>query len=267
MNRDKTIQPLDIHGVYRMSGHSKWATIKRKKGAEDAKRGKVFTRLARDIMIAAREGGGDESANPKLKLAIAKAKAENMPKDNIERAIGRGTGALGGEDVEEITYEGYGLDGVAFMIDVLTDNKNRTLADIKRVFNRAGGSLASAGSVGWQFERKGHITLEGENLDFDDVFMVAADVGADDVRNEEGAIVIVTPREKLAVVEQALTDAHYTIDEAELRWEAKNEASVSLEKSVQNMRLMEQLEELDDVQAVASNLSITDEVLAALETA
>ncbi len=250
-----------------MSGHSKWATIKRKKGAEDAKRGKIFTRLARDIMIAAREGGGDENANAKLKLAITKAKAENMPKDNIERAIARGTGAAGGDDVEEITYEGYGLEGVAFLIDVLTDNKNRTLADIKRVFNRAGGSLASAGSVGWQFERKGFITLEGNNLDFDEVFMVAAEAGADDVRDEEETIVVVTPRDKLAAVEQALNDGGYKIDEAELRWEAKNETEVSIEKSVQNMRLMEQLEELDDIQSVASNLAITDEVLAALETA
>jgi YebC/PmpR family DNA-binding regulatory protein len=250
-----------------MSGHSKWATIKRKKGAEDAKRGKIFTRLARDIMLAAREGGGDEGSNAKLKLAIAKAKAENMPKDNIERAIARGTGAGGGEVVEEITYEGYGLEGVAFLIDVLTDNKNRTLADIKRVFNRAGGSLASAGSVGWQFERKGFITLEGDGLDFDEVFMTAAEAGADDVRDEEGTIVVVTPRDKLSAVEQALIDAKYVVDEAELRWEAKNESEVSIEKSVQNMRLMEQLEELDDIQSVASNLAITDEVLAALETA
>ncbi len=133
-----------------MSGHSKWSTIKRKKGAEDAKRGKVFTRLARDIMVAAREGGGDENANPKLKIAVTKAKASNMPKDNIERAILRGTGNLDGVDLEELSYEGYGPDGVAYMIDVLTDNKNRTLADVKRVLNRAGGSLASAGSVGWQ---------------------------------------------------------------------------------------------------------------------
>ncbi|NDJ61879.1 MAG: YebC/PmpR family DNA-binding transcriptional regulator, partial [Chloroflexi bacterium] len=138
-----------------MSGHSKWSTIKRKKGAEDAKRGKIFTRLARDIMMAAKEGGGDESSNPKLKLAIAKAKGENMPKDNIERAILRGTGKLEGVEMEEITYEGYGPDGVAYLIDVLTDNKNRTLSEIKRVLNRGGGSLASAGSVSWQFEKKG----------------------------------------------------------------------------------------------------------------
>ena len=173
-----------------MSGHSKWSTIKRKKGAADAQRGKVFTRLARDIMMAAREGGGDENSNTKLKLAIAKAKANNMPKDNIERAILRGTGGADGEMMEELTYEGYGPEGVAFLIDVLTDNKNRTLADVKRVFNRAGGSLASAGSVGWQFEKKGIIVLSNSGLDFDEVFMVGAEAGADDVVNEDDTIVV-----------------------------------------------------------------------------
>jgi YebC/PmpR family DNA-binding regulatory protein len=250
-----------------MSGHSKWSTIKRRKGAEDAKRGKIFTRLARDIMQAAREGGGDESANPKLKLAIIKARASNMPKDNIERAIKRGTGELEGGQMEEITYEGYGPEGVAFLVDVFTDNKNRTLADVKRVFNRGGGSLASAGSVSWQFEKKGYITLKGDNLDFDEVFMVAADAGADDVSNEDGIITIYTPRELFAAVETALTEAGYTIDDAELRWEPNNETNVSVDKAVQNMKLLDTLEELDDVQSVASNLQITDEVMAAFETA
>jgi YebC/PmpR family DNA-binding regulatory protein len=251
-----------------MSGHSKWSTIKRKKGAEDAKRGKIFTRLARDIMIAAREGGGDENSNPKLKLAIQKAKASNMPKDNIERAVGRGTGALGGDEMEEITYEGYGPDGVAYLIDCLTDNKNRALSEIKRVFNRAGGSLASAGSVAWQFERKGVITLaEGQKVDFDEVFMTAADAGADDVVDHEGTIIVYTPREKLAAVENALTSAGYKVEEAELRWEAKNESEVAVDKAVQNMKLTEALEELDDVQTVASNLLMTDAALSAFETA
>lgn len=249
-----------------MSGHSKWSTIKRKKGAADAQRGKVFTRLARDIMMAAREGGGDENSNTKLKLAIAKAKANNMPKDNIERAILRGTGGADGEMMEELTYEGYGPEGVAFLIDVLTDNKNRTLADVKRVFNRAGGSLASAGSVGWQFEKKGIIVLSNSGLDFDEVFMVGAEAGADDVVNEDDTIVVYTPREMFSAVETALSAANYPIQESELRWEPKNESEVSVDKSVQNMRLMEHLEELDDVQSVASNLLITDEVLAALET-
>ena len=250
-----------------MSGHSKWSTIKRKKGAADAQRGKIFTRLARDIMIAAREGGGDENSNTKLKLAVAKGKASNMPRENIERAILRGTGGADGEMMEEITYEGYGPEGVAFLIDVLTDNKNRTLAEVKRLFNRAGGSLASAGSVGWQFEKKGFITLGGEKLNFDNVFMAAAEAGAEDVVDEEGTIVVNTPREMFAAVETALAENGYEIADAELRWEAKNESEIAVEKAVQNMRLMEQLEELDDVQGVASYLAITDDVIAALETA
>lgn len=250
-----------------MSGHSKWSTIKRKKGAEDAKRGKIFTRIARDIMIAAREGGGDENSNPKLKIAITKAKANNMPKDNIERAIQRGAGGGEGVEMDEITYEGYGPEGVAFLVDVLTDNKNRALAEVKRVFNRAGGSLASAGSVGWQFEKKGYIVLKGEKLDFDTVFMTAAEAGADDVVDNEGVIEVYTPRELFAAVESALTTAGYEVEESELRWEAKNESEIALEKALQNMRLLDSLEELDDVQAVASNLLISDEVIAALETA
>lgn len=251
-----------------MSGHSKWSTIKRKKGAEDAKRGKIFTRLARDITIAVREGGSsDENSNPKLKIAIAKAKSNNMPKENIERAIQRAVGGVDGESVEEITYEGYGPDGVAFLVDVMTDNKNRALAEVKRAFTRAGGSLASAGSVAWQFERKGYITLKGDNLNFDEIFMVAAEAGADDVLDEDGVIAVYTPRELFAAVEQALTEAGYEIDESELRWEAKNETELALEKALQNMRLQEHLEELDDVQAVASNLLITDQLITALETA
>jgi YebC/PmpR family DNA-binding regulatory protein len=249
-----------------MSGHSKWSTIKRKKGAEDAKRGKIFTRLARDIMLAAREGSGDENANPKLKLAIQKARAANMPKDNIERAIKKGTGELAGGHMEEITYEAYGPDGVAFLIDVLTDNKNRTLADVKYVFNRAGGSLASAGSVQWQFEQKGYLTLKNQRIDFEELFMVAAEAGADDVTEEEDFIIIYTPRELFGAVDQALTDAGYELEESELRWEPKNETSASIEVSLKNLRITEQLEELDDVQAVSSNLLISEEVLAAYES-
>jgi YebC/PmpR family DNA-binding regulatory protein len=248
-----------------MSGHSKWATIKRKKGAEDAKRGKIFTRLARDIQMAARSGG-DPATNPRLKLAIDKAKAENMPKDNIERAILRGTGKLEGVEMEEQTYEGYGVDGVAFLIDTLSDNKNRTISQIKQVFNRAGGSLASAGTVAWQFEQIGSITLNGDKLDFDEVFMVAAEAGADDVvTDEDGIVTVFTPRELLAAVEEALIAGGYDVADAVLKWEAKNESEVSVDKAVQNMKLMSDLEELDDVQGVASNLSITDDVIAAFE--
>src|SRR5690606_27963155 len=250
-----------------MSGHSKWSTIKRKKGAEDAKRGKIFTRLARDITIAAREGGGDESANPRLKMAIAKARAANMPKDNIERAILRGTGGLEGEEMVELTYEGYGPDGVAYIIDVLTDNKNRALAEIKHAFSKSGGSLASAGSVTWQFEQKGYFAINPDGVDFDEVFMVAADAGVDDVVDEGDVIAVYTPREMFGAVEKALEEAGYTITESGLRWEATNETELPLDKAIQNMRLLERLEELDDVQSVSSNLMITEEVAAAFETA
>lgn len=250
-----------------MSGHSKWSTIKRKKGAEDAKRGKIFTRLARDITIAARESGGDENANAKLKVAVAKARAANMPKDNIERAVKRGTGELDGGEMEELTYEAYGPDGVAFLIDVLTDNRNRTLADVKHVFTKNGGSMASAGSVSWQFEQKGYMVLKSDDVDFEEVFMVAAEAGADDVTQEDDQIVIYTPRELYAAVEQALTDAGFETEESELRWEPKNETTVAVDTALRVMKITDMLEELDDVQSVSSNLQITDEIATAYETA
>jgi YebC/PmpR family DNA-binding regulatory protein len=250
-----------------MSGHSKWSTIKRKKGAEDAKRGKIFTRLGRDVMMAAREGGSDESANPKLKLAIANAKAANMPKDNIERAIKKGTGELDGGQMDEITYEGYGIEGIAFIVEVLTDNKNRSLADIKHGFNKAGGNLATTGSVQWQFDQKGYITIKSDGVDFEEAFMVAAEAGADDVEEEGDIIVIYTPREMFGAVEREVSQAGYEIEESELRWEPQNETEVSVDKAIRNMRLLDHLEGLDDVQSVSSNLSITDDVIAAYETA
>ncbi|GAB5489932.1 MAG: YebC/PmpR family DNA-binding transcriptional regulator [Phototrophicaceae bacterium] len=251
-----------------MAGHSKWANIKRKKGAEDAKRAKIFTRLARDIVVAARAGGGDESMNPALKLAVSKAKDANMPNDNIDRAIKRGTGELEGGQVEEYTYEGYGIDGIAFMVEVITDNKNRSLADVKTVFNKNNGKFANSGAVAYQFDQKGYITLkqeEGVDIDFEEVFMVAAEAGADDVVDEDGTITIYTPRDLFGAVEQALMDNDYKSDDAELRWFAQQELEVSLKASVQNMRIMEKLEELDDVQSVSSNLTITDDVIAAFE--
>jgi YebC/PmpR family DNA-binding regulatory protein len=248
-----------------MSGHSKWSTIKRRKGAEDAKRAKIFTRLARDVVIAAREGGGDENANPKLKLAVIKARAANMPKENIERAIKKGTGEIEGGEVIEITYEGYGPEGVAYIVAVMTDNKNRALAEIKYAFNKNDGSLATNGAVSWQFDQKGYLTILGE-ADFDEVFMQAAEAGADDVVDEDGVITVYTPRDAFGAVEQALTEAGYEFEESELRWFPQNEVEVAINKAIQNMRLMEQLEESDDVQSVSSNLSITDAVIAAFES-
>lgn len=247
-----------------MSGHSKWSTIKRKKGAEDAKRAKIFTRLGRDILVAARDGGGDESANPKLKLAIAKARAANMPKDNIERAIKKGTGEIAGGEVVEMLYEGYGPEGVAYIVEILTDNKNRALAEVKHAFSKHAGSLATNGSVIWQFDQKGYITLQGQ-VDFDEVFLAAAEAGADDVVEEDGLIAIYTPRDAFAAVETALEQAGYHFDDSELRWFPQNELHIAKGKALQNMRLMEQLEESDDVQAVASNLNLSDEVVAAYQ--
>lgn len=251
-----------------MSGHSKWSTIKRKKGAEDAKRGKIFTRMAREITMAAREGGPDPESNSALRLAIDKAKGVNMPKDNIERAIHRGAGT--GEDavqMEEIVYEGYGPHGVALVINVVTDNKNRTLADLKYVFNRNGGNMASAGSVTWQFDQKGYIAIKAAGADFEEAFMVAAEAGADDVQEEDEIFAVYTPREDLARVAAALTEAGFELEERELIWMAQNEVALETQQALQVMNLIEKLEDLDDVQSVASNLDITDEVASALEAA
>lgn len=251
-----------------MSGHSKWSTIKRKKGAEDAKRGKIFTRLAREITVAAREGGGDPDMNPTLRLAIEKARAANMPKDNIERAIGRGTGE--GEDataLEEVTYEGYAPHGVAILVDVLTDNKNRTLSDVKRVFNRGGGNMASAGAVAWQFEQKGLISVAADDVDFDTLFLLAAEAGAEDVEDEGENITITTSREDLAEVAGRLREAGYDIEDSSLIWVPKNEISLDQDDTLQVMNMIERLEELDDVQQVSSNLHISDEALEAVQVA
>ncbi|MBX3084377.1 MAG: YebC/PmpR family DNA-binding transcriptional regulator [Anaerolineae bacterium] len=251
-----------------MSGHSKWSTIKRKKGALDAKRGKIFTRIGRDLTMAAREGGGNPEANTRLRLAIEKAKAANMPKDNMERAIARGAG--GGDDgvvMEEITYEGYGPHGSALLIDVLTDNKNRSLAGIRQLFNRAGGNLAEAGAVSWQFDRKGYIEVEASGVDSDELFMVAADAGADDVIPGEELIEVYTPRDQMGSVEAKLSEAGYKIADSHFTWLPKNELELEAQDGVSVMNLVEKLEELDDVQYVSSSLRMTDEIAAALEAA
>jgi YebC/PmpR family DNA-binding regulatory protein len=250
-----------------MSGHSKWSTIKRKKGANDAKRGKIFTRLGREITLAAREGGGSID-NFRLRIAIDRAKAENMPKDNIERAIKRGTGdSKDGADIEEIVYEGYGPHGIAMMIQVITDNRNRILSEIKSVLNKAGGSMAEPGSVAWQFEQKGYISVPADGLDFDEVFMLAAEAGADDVSQDGDVIEIYTPRESLQAVQEVLQGAKITIDESQLEWVAKTPIDLEPATGAKVMNLIETLEELDDTQTVYSNLHVTDEVVAALEAA
>ena len=251
-----------------MSGHSKWSTIKRKKGALDAKRGKIFTRIGREITIAAREGGGNPDANTRLRLAMEKAKAANMPKENVERAIARGAG--GGDDgivMEEITYEGYAPHGVAILVDVVTDNKNRSLSQIRQVFNRSNGNMAEAGSVMWQFEQKGYIEVQAEGVDPDELFMTAADAGADDVVPGDETIEVYTPRESLSAVEIKLVNSKYKVSDSYLTWVAKNEIDLDTTNAVTIMGMIEKLEELDDVQSVASSLHITDDIAEAYATA
>lgn len=245
-----------------MSGHSKWSTIRRKKGAEDVKRGKMFTRLAREITVAARSGGGDPSANPALRLAIDKARASNMPKENIERAIKRGTGELEGGELEEVYYEGYGPHGVALMVKCLTDNRNRTIADVRRVFNRAGGSMAEAGAVAWMFESKGYLTVPRNDMDPDTIFMMAVEAGAQDVEIGDEYLEIYTDPGDLNWVRESLTKQGLTVEEAELAMVAKTSLSLSDKETLQAMSLIEALEDLDDVQQVYSNLNISDSVLA-----
>jgi YebC/PmpR family DNA-binding regulatory protein len=251
-----------------MSGHSHWATIRRKKGATDAKRGQVFTRLAREVSIAAREGGGDPDSNIRLQYAIERARAQNMPKDNIERAIKRGTGdSKDGITLEQITYEGYGPHGMAMMIEVVTDNRNRAVADIRHVLNRFGGSMAEAGSVGWQFKRISYFSFPSEGHDSDAVFELAVEAGADDVSFEDGTVEIIGPVEAFKAVSDRLNSAKIHPDEAELRMVPNMELELTTDETLQGLKVVEALEELDDVHSVYHNLQMTDEVLAQFEEA
>jgi YebC/PmpR family DNA-binding regulatory protein len=249
-----------------MSGHSKWSTIKRKKGAADAKRGQLFTRLAREISIAAREGGGDMDSNFKLRLAVDRARRENMPKDNIERAIKRGTGDdKSGVEIERITYEGYASNGVAVMIDCLTENRNRTIAEIRHTLGRYGGSMAEVGSVSWQFNHLCYFSIPSKGVDFDKVFEIAVENGADDITEEGEYIDIYGPVDSFKDLSDALKAAGFELDEAGLRYKPKQEIGLDTDKTVKVMNAIESLEELDDVQDVYSNLEITEAALASLE--
>jgi len=251
-----------------MSGHSHWATIRRKKGAADAKRGQVFTRLAREIVIAAREGGGDPSSNMRLQYAIDRARAQNMPKDNIERAIKRGTGeSKEGNAYEEVGYEGYAPHGIALMISVVTDNRNRAVSEIRHLLNRMGGSMADAGSVAWQFTRKAYFSFPAEGLDNDAVFELAVEAGAEDVTFDDNTVEILSPVDAFREISEGLKAAGINPEEAELRMFPNNEVELPTDDSLQVLRLVEALEELDDVQDVYTTLSITDEVMAQLEAA
>lgn len=249
-----------------MSGHSHWSTIKRKKSAADAKRGKLFTRLAREIAVSAREGGGDPDINYRLQYAIDRARSHNMPKDNIDRAIKRGTGeSTEGGQIEEISYEGYASSGIALMISCMTDNRNRAVSDLRHVLNKNGGSLADGGSVAWQFTRSAYFALPVEGLNEDEVFELAVEAGADDVIFDEEAIEIIAPAEAYKEISDRLSDSGIKPEEAELRMMPNNEVEINQEDAIKVLKIIEALEELDDVQNVYSNLSLTDEVMAQLE--
>jgi YebC/PmpR family DNA-binding regulatory protein len=245
-----------------MSGHSKWSTIKHKKGAEDKKRGKLFTKLSRAIIVAAKEGGPDPDSNATLANAIAKARSYSMPKDNIERAITRATGAGEGSDAyEAIVYEGYGPEGVAIIVEALTDNRNRTAADVRSIFGKHNSSLGTPGSVAWQFERKGVILIGGEGVDEDDVVLSAADAGAEDASLDGDTWQVTTDASELAAVRDSLEAAGFEITSAELTLVPKNTVALEEDGARKLLKLIDALEENDDVQDVYANFDIPDAVL------
>jgi YebC/PmpR family DNA-binding regulatory protein len=247
-----------------MSGHSKWSTIKHKKAATDAKRAKIWSRIIREITIAAR-GGSDPEGNPRLRAALLSGKAANMPKDTVEKAVKRGAGELEGAVYEEITYEGYGPGGVALMVETQTDNKNRTAAEVRHVFNKYGGKLGSAGCVAYLFERKGLIALDGEKIEVDKVMEAAIEAGAEDVEESGGAIAVTTAMEDLHTVASALSEAGLPVTRTELVLEAAMTVKVGEDDARALLRLIEFLDDLDDVSNVSANFDIDDEILAKLE--
>lgn len=247
-----------------MSGHSKWSTIKRKKGALDAKRGKIFSKLAKEITVAARMGGGDADGNPRLRTALLACRAANMPKDNVDRAVKKGTGEIPGVTYEEIRYEGYAPGGVAVIIDVLTDNSRRTVGEIRHILTKHGGSLAEKGAVTWNFESKGLITVEKEGLSPDDMLEKAIEAGADDVDTEGDMYEITTEPGDLHTVVGALDGLKVQAKEAKLTMLPKTQVSVETKTVGSVLRLMEALEDNEDVQEVYSNVEITDEAMAAV---
>lgn len=249
-----------------MAGHSKWANIRHKKAKEDAKRAKVFTKHIKEITIAAREGGGDPDGNPRLSLAIDNAKADNVPKDNIERAIKRGTGE--GDDAatyEEVTYEGYGPGGIAYFIEATTDNINRTVGEIRHIFTKHGGNMGTSGSVGYLFEQKGMIRVPSEGLDEEEFMLQAIDAGASDVNNEDDLFIVYSSRDDLYEVRTALEDAGFSIESAELIREATTETKVDPDTALSNFKMMERFEDNDDVNNVFTNMLMDEETVAIAE--
>ncbi len=248
-----------------MSGHSHWATIKRKKGASDAKKGAVYTRLAREIAMSSRAGGGDPEANFSLRLAIEKARNENMPKDSIDRAIKRGAGEKDGTVLEEMTYEGYAPHGVALIIECVSENRNRTVAELRHTLTRAGGNLGESGSVAWQFRQAAYFAVPDTGSNFDQVFELAVESGADDVQTDGETIEILAPVENFKIMLDSIRKAGIKPEEAELRMLPNQEMELEVGQTLQVMRTIETLEELDDVQNVYTNLRFTEEAMAALE--
>ena len=244
-----------------MSGHSKWATIKRAKGANDAKRGALFTKLSREIIVAAKEGGGDPTANFKLRLAIQKAKANNVPNDNIERAISKATGGGADDHLEESMYEGYGPGGAAILVATLTDNRNRTVSEVRHQFTRAGGNLGEAGSVAWQFDPKGLISIPLEGKDADVIALAAIDAGAEDVEIQDDLVEVQTEPASLESVRKALESGGFTIENADFAMVPKTLIELDNKTAHQAMRLIESLEDLEDVQRVYSNADFSDEAV------
>ncbi|KPL00165.1 MAG: transcriptional regulator [candidate division Zixibacteria bacterium SM23_73_3] len=244
-----------------MSGHSKWSTIKRKKGKADAARGKMFTKLIKEITVAAREGGGDADANPRLRTAIQAARAANMPAANIDKAIKKGTGELPGVSYEQINYEGYGPGGVAILAETLTDNKNRAVSDIRRIFSVHGGNLGEVGCVGWMFERRGIIQVDKEKADEEELMMAVLDAGAEDMKAEEDYFEIVTPFEKFEAVKKALDEKSIPTTQAELTMIPQTTIKLEGKQAEQMLKLMEALEDHDDVQKVYANFDIATEIM------
>jgi YebC/PmpR family DNA-binding regulatory protein len=240
-----------------MSGHSKWATIKRKKAVLDSKRGKIFTKLIKEITIAARDGR-DINGNPRLRLAVDNAKAANMPLDNIERAIKKATGELEGVIYHELTYEGYGPAGVAVLVEVATDNKNRTVAEVRHIFSKNSGSMGETGSVAWMFDRKGVVSLPAEGKKEDDIMEIIIEAGAENLTTEEDFFEVTTTVESFETVRKALVDKQFNIENASLQWIAKNMIEVKGEDAEKVVKMIEALEDLDDVQNVYSNADIVE---------
>ncbi|MCL2062804.1 MAG: YebC/PmpR family DNA-binding transcriptional regulator [Candidatus Cloacimonetes bacterium] len=243
-----------------MAGHNKWSQIKHRKGAADAKRGKLFTRIAKEIIISAREGGGDINSNSRLRTAVQLARGANMPKDNIEKAIKRGTGEIDGSTYEEITYEGYGHNGVAIIVECTTDNKNRTVADIRHVFSKHGGNLAENGAVSWNFDEKGAIEIKAEGLEEDEFMLQALDLGADDVEKSEDIFIVYTALADFYKIVTAFEENGFTIEKAELTRMPKNTINAD-DVAEKLLKMLDKLEDLDDVQKVYANFEISDEVM------